>query len=73
MEKEEIRRATCIVIRRNGQYLSHREMCTGRLVWSPHLSSAWRTRDREAARNVSRMTGGRQMLFNPITWEVRVL
>ena len=71
--KPDIRRATVLVIRKNGQYLSRREMFTGRILWDPHLSSAWKTRNREKARENAEKYGGVLMLFNPIIWEVKRL
>ena len=71
--KPDIRKATVLVIRKGNQYLSRIEMLTGRVVWSPELSSAWRTRNREKARNAAETYGGEPILFNPIIWRVKAL
>lgn len=64
--KDEIRRQTALIIRRDGEYLVGRQMHSSTLVWSLSAWDAWRTRDREKARRVAEKTGGRVLLFNPI-------
>ena len=71
--KPDIRRATVLVIRKDGRYLSRREAFTGRIVWDPHLGNAWKTRNREKAHDAAEKYGGEMMLFNPIIWEVKAL
>jgi hypothetical protein len=68
-----IRRQTSLIVVKNGQYLSHRNMVTGKIEWDPHLSRAWRTRNRDDAQKLARMLGGRLMLFNPIIWRTKEL
>ena len=70
---QDIRLATVLVIRKDGQYLSRIEIVTGRAVWDPHLSDAWRTRDRMLAQMVAQKHGGTPELFNPIIWRVKAL
>ena len=70
---QDIRLATVLVIRKGGQYLSRVEIGTGRAVWDPHLSDAWRTRDKVLARMVAEKHGGTLELFNPIIWRVKAL
>ena len=71
--RPDIRKATCLVIERNGMYLSRIEMLTRRVVWDPHLGSAWRTRNKAKAYAVADEYMGNVCLFNPIVWEVRKL
>ena len=71
--KNEIRRQTALIIRRNGEYLVGRELYDGPLRWSGSKYDAYRTRDREKARRIARITGGVVLLFNPIIGEVRML
>ena len=70
---QDIRLATVLVIRKDGQYLSRVEIGTGRVIWDPHLSDAWRTRDRVLARILAKKHGGELTLFNPIIWRVKAL
>lgn len=62
----DIRAKTAIIIRKNGKYLVGKMLESSDLRWSNSRYEAWRTRDRELARNVARVTGGVMMLFNPI-------
>ena len=66
MKRDEIRRQTALIIRRDGEYMVGRQMYDGPLVWSLSAWDAWRTRDREAARQVAEATGGTVLLFNLI-------
>ena len=69
----DIREKTCIIIRKNGEYLVGYIMGTSLLKWSTSPWDAWRTRDREKAEDVARKTGGVLVLFNPISKEKKVL
>lgn len=73
MGRDEIRKATSLVIRRNGEYLVGTILYSRELRWSRNIYDAWRTRDREVARMAAQQTGGIQVLFNPITGEERLL
>lgn len=66
MTRDDLRRKTAIIIRKNGEYLVGRELYDGPLRWSKDRYDAWRTRDREKARRIARVTGGVTVLFNPI-------
>lgn len=68
-----IRKETCIIIRRNGEYLVGREYGSRILRWSNSRYDAWRTRDREKAEEIARKTGGVMVLFNPIANQMRVI
>ena len=66
MKREALRRETCIIIRKDGEYLVGAVLHSRELRWSYSSFDAWRTRDREAARRVARVVGGVLVLFNPI-------
>ena len=70
--KNDIRRETCLIIRRNGEYLVGTILYSQDLRWSVSRSDAWRTRDREQARRIARATGGTVLLFNPIIGRERI-
>lgn len=69
----DIREKTCIIIRKNGLYLQGKNWLSDELKWTWSVYDAWRTRDREKARDVARATGGITMLFNPIARQLRVI
>lgn len=71
--KDDIRKQTCLIIRRNGEYLVGRIMGTSALKWSIYAHEAWRTRDRAKAEKVARKTGGVLVLFNPIVNQKKTL
>ena len=71
--KDEIRRQTSLIIRKNGEYLVGTILYSRDLRWSKDKYDAYRTRDREKAQRLARITGGIVMLFNPIVGEVRML
>ena len=54
----DIRTKTCIIIRRNGEYLVGKMLFSTDLRWSNSAYDAWRTRDREKAEEIARETGG---------------
>ena len=69
----DIRKQTCLIIRKNGKYLVGRRMITVGLYWSESKYDAWRTRDKEQARQTALIVGGIVMLFNPVVNQIRVL
>ena len=73
MTCDAIRRQTSLVVAKDGKFLQCRNMVTGEIEWSQHLSHAWRTRNRKDAAMVARKLGGRLMLFNPIIWRTKEL
>lgn len=68
----DIRKKTCLIIRKNGEYLAGRIIFSTDLRWSIYRHEAVRTRDIEKAKKVARKTGGILMLFNPITGDERI-
>ena len=69
----DIRAQTCIIIRKNGEYLVGKIIFSDQLRWSRDTYDAWRTRDREKARRIARITGGVMVLFNPIIGKTKVM
>jgi len=71
--KDDIRRKTCIVIRKNGEYLVGYIVFTDELRWSDSPYDAWKTRNKEKAAEVARKVGGVMVLFNPIVNQKKVI
>ena len=71
--KDDIRKKTCIVIRKNGEYLVGVILYSTDLRWSGSPYDAWKTRNKEKAAEVARKTGGIMVLFNPIVNQKRVM
>ena len=71
--KDDIRKQTCIIIRKHGEYLVGKIVYSNELKWSPYTYDAWRTRDREQARRIARKVGGVMVLFNPVVNQRRVI
>lgn len=69
----DIRLYTCVIIRKNGEYLVGRILGTGDLRWSTSPHDAWRTRNRDDAQKLARRVGGITMLFNPVSCKLRIL
>ena len=69
----DIRLETCLIIRKNGEYLVGAIIWSKDLRWSIYPYDAWRTRNREKADRMARATGGVVMLFNPLAGQLRVL
>ena len=73
MTRNELRKKTCIIIRKNGEYLVGTILYSTDLRWSNSPYDAWKTRDREKAERVARATGGVMVLFNPVVNQRRVI
>lgn len=71
--KDEIRKQTCIIIRKNGEYLVGTVLYSHELRWSLSVYDAWRTRDMEKARRIARKVGGVMVLFNPVVNQRRLI
>ena len=71
MKRDELRRRTCLIIRKDGEYLVGMILYSRELRWSGSAFDAWRTRDREKARRIARIVGGVPVLFNPIIGKTR--
>ena len=66
MNRNEIRKKTFIIIRKDGAYLVGTILYSTDLRWSWSAHDAWRTRRKEDAQRVARAVGGEMVLFNPI-------
>lgn len=73
MNRNDIRKQTCIVIRKSGKYLIGTILYSDELRWSDSVYDAWRTRSLEEARRIARVTGGIMILFNPIIGKTKVM
>ena len=69
----EIRKATCLIIRKNSEYLVGTVMYSTDLRWSSSPYDAWKTRDRDKAEDIARKSGGIVMLWNPVVRQMKVL
>ena len=67
----DIRRATCIIIRKDGEYLVGTILYSTDLRWSQSPYDAWKTRRKEDAERVAGKVGGEMVLFNPIVNRMR--
>lgn len=70
---DELRKQTCIIIRKHGEYLMGACIWTSEPRWGASMYDAWRTRNKEAAKRMARATGGVMVLFNPIVGQTRVI
>jgi len=68
-----IRKETCIIIRKDGEYLVGTILFSTDLRWSWSPYDAWRTRRKEDAERVARKVGGEMVLFNPIVKQMKVI
>lgn len=73
MTKDILKKATCLVIAKDGEYLSRIGTMFWLMVWNVHLSNAWTTRNLAEATRKADEFGGTLMLFNPIIWRVERL
>lgn len=69
----DIRAETCIIIRKNKEYLQGTDCFTNGPLWTQYTWNAWRTRDKEEAEEVAKRTGGVMVLFNPIARQMKVI
>ena len=73
MDAEYIRKKTCIIIRKNGEYLMGYILYSDDLRWTDSPYDAWKTRDITKARDVARRTGGIMVLFNPVVNQTKII
>lgn len=66
-----IRRNTCLIIRRGQEYLVGRILYSTEYRWSSSPWDAWRTRNREDAEAEAQQVGGDLWLFNPVAGQLR--
>lgn len=67
----DVRRKTCLIIRRRNEFLVGRILFSSELRWSISLYDAWRTREKDSAKKLARVVGGDLYLFNPAIGEIR--
>ena len=71
--KNDIRKKTCIIIRKNSEFLVGYVLWSDDLRWSGSPYDAWKTRNKEKAAEVARRVGGVMVLFNPIVNQRKVI
>ena len=71
--KDDIRKQTGIIIRKNGYYLVGKVIFSTDMRWSTSPYEAYRTRDKDKAAEIARKTGGVMVLFNPIVNQKKVI
>ena len=69
----DIRLMTCVIIRKDKEYLVGKVLYSEDLRWSRSPHDAWRTRNIKKARDMAQNTGGTLMLFNPVAGQLRAL
>ena len=69
----DIRKKTCILIKKNGDYLVGKILWSNDLRWSNNRYDAWSTRVKETAEEVARKTGGIMVLFNPVVGQEKII
>ena len=69
----DIRTKTCVIIRKNSEYLVGTVLYSTDLRWSGSPYDAWKTRNMEKAREIARKVGGVLVLFNPIVNQRKVI
>ena len=69
----DIRKETCIIIEKDGEYLVGTILYSEELRWSGSPYDAWRTRRKEDAARVAGKVGGVMVLFNPVVNQRKVI
>ena len=69
--KDDIRKKTCLIIRKDNLYLVGTILYSTDLRWRTSAYDAWRTREKAQAEEVAGKVGGQMMLFNPIVGKIR--
>lgn len=71
--KDDIRRHTFCIIRRNGEYMAGRILGSNDIRWTIYAHEAVKTRNRQLAEEIARKIGGIVVLYNDITLETKIL
>ena len=71
--KDDIRKHTFCIIRKNGKYIASRILGSNQIRWTIYAHEAAKTRNREKAEEIARRIGGIVMLYNDITRDIKVL
>ncbi|MBO7664064.1 MAG: hypothetical protein J6U01_11935 [Clostridia bacterium] len=69
--KNDYKKKTGLIIRKDGEYLVGTILYSTDLRWSWSPFDAWITRSREEARKVARKVGGEILLFNPVLRQMK--
>ena len=69
----DIRKETCIIIEKEGEYLVGTILYSEELRWSGSPYDAWRTQRKEDAARVAGKVGGEMVLFNPVVNQRKVM
>jgi len=69
--KDDLRKHTFIIIRKDGEYVASRMMRSNYIRMTIYAHEAAKTRDRALAERVARAIGGTMMLYNDITRDIR--
>lgn len=67
----DIRKCTTLIIKRGSLFLVGKIPYSAEFRWSDSAYDAWRTRSREKAEAVARLTGGDLWLWNPVAGQLR--
>lgn len=67
----DIRKCTVLIVKRGSMFLVGKIPYSAEFRWSDSAYDAWRTRNREKAEAVARLTGGDLWLWNPIVGQLR--
>ena len=70
---ENLRKATRLIIKKDGLYMVGRILYSRELRWSTSPNDAWWTRDMSKAEFVARQLGGTVVLYNPVVNQIRTL
>ena len=68
---QDIRLRTCLIIKREDEYLVSSTSIVKIPTWSRSPWDAWRTRSVERAKRVAERMGGTLYLFNPMVGQLR--
>jgi len=66
-----IRKETCLIIKRGAEYLVGTILYSTDLRWSRSPWDAWTTRDWDEAKYFAKLTGGDLWLWNPVAGQLR--
>ena len=67
----DIRKRTCLIIRKDNEHLVGTILYSTDLRWSISPWDAWKTRIRAKAKSIAEKTSGEIMLFNPVAGQIR--
>lgn len=71
--KDGVKKATCLIIRKNSEYFVGTILYSTDLRWSTSPYDAWMTKNVKIAEEAARRLGGIVMVWNPIIRRMKVL